>query len=153
MKSWVGVLFVWVAVFVSLTGQAQDNLRGRYFAVMFGYQGIGNRPVDSHTFATFINGNEIEDGYESLATISWLPATGIVRPLNIETGKNFSLQETLDIAKRNGYEVKAWGPFEITPQLYQLALQRIQALESGYYRYKMIPALFPRQINCVKAEE
>lgn len=135
------------------SGAEARSLNGRYFMVVFGYQTIPNRAVDSHTFAAFYEGRDLEwGGGRAPATISWLPATGIVRPLGRERGRNFSLDETLAIARSRGYEVRAWGPYEITPSLYRAALGRIRVLESGRLLYKMIDGPFsPRAVNCISA--
>lgn len=155
MKTVSRFLFVVVALFASHRSFADhsQSLRGRYFAVIFGYQGTPNRAVDSHTFAAFLTGEDLERGdvYDP-ATISWLPRTGVVRPLRKEPGRNFSLSETIDIARRNRYEVRAFGPYEITADLYRRALRQIRFLESGAVEYKMIPGpLAGNAINCIMA--
>jgi hypothetical protein len=51
-----------------------EDLRGRYFVVIWAYQ--GHAPTDSHSFASFYNGDDLADGRVTPATISWLPADG-----------------------------------------------------------------------------
>lgn len=144
-------------VFLALATSARADvqyLNNRYFMVVFGYQGAGNRAVDSHTFASFYEGQALARyRTQRPATISWLPATGYVRPVRREPGRNFSLEETLAIARDRGYEVRAYGPFEITRNLYQRALDRIAYLESGRVDYRMTAAgfLMPDVLNCISA--
>lgn len=145
---WLGIVLLGFAS----AGKA-EGLRDRYFMVLFGYQGASNRAVDAHTFAAFYEGSDLESGRVSYpASISWLPATGVVRPLRREPGKNFSLEETLDLARRNGAEVRAHGPYEITSGLFARAMEQIRFLESGAVDYRMINGIFVRGTsNCIAA--
>jgi hypothetical protein len=135
------------AITLSSDAQAQ-SLRGRYFVVMWGYQGPTNAAIDAHSFATFYRG--IGRGVSSPATISWLPATGIVRDRGPERGKNFSLGATLRLARRHRRTVRAFGPYEIEPKIYQRAHGRIRQLNSGKLAYTMINGP-PNAVNCILA--
>ena len=84
------------------------------------------------------------------ATISWLSASGVVHPLEIEVGRNFSLSETLTMACRGGKRVASWGPYEIKPELYERALARIELLRSGKVAYSGIGSR-PGAMNCIEA--
>lgn len=130
-----------------------ESYGGRYFVAFFSYDGPGHRAVDSHTFATFLDGTEIERGYRGAPpTISWLPADGIVRPVGVYAGRNFTLEETLQIARDRGYTVQTFGPFEISRPTYQAALAQIRYLQSGAERYKMVAGpLGLRGLNCIHA--
>jgi hypothetical protein len=128
----------------------REGLRGRFYMVVWAYQGAGNAPRDSHTFATFYDGNDLADGRVAPATISWFPATGIVRPLGVERGHNFSLAQTLGMACRSGKQLKWWGPYEITLGLYRWALARISLLKSGKVSYSLM-SLRPGTMNCIEA--
>jgi hypothetical protein len=110
--------------------EARVPLSGRYFVVVWGYE-AGSSPTDSHTFATFYRGDDLARGKVGPQTISWLPATGVVQPSTIERGKNFTLGETLALARRRGYRVGAFGPYEIAAENYPRALARIRLLNSG----------------------
>ncbi len=131
----------------------------RYFVVFFASQNQRNAPRFSHTFATFFkvdqeesNGVQIETS-ES-ATISWLPSNGVVRLLQRPVaGRNFTLDETLDWAKRLGLATTARGPFEISKELYERALERKTWLESGRVAYKALDRRFRPEaaINCIHA--
>jgi hypothetical protein len=88
-------------------------------------------------------------------TISWLPAS-----LNIvllrrdpEQGKNFDLPSTLKIAKSQGADVSAWGPFQIRKELYDRALAQIKRLETGKVGFKALDRAFrpDAATNCFHA--
>src|SRR3954463_13750067 len=84
---------------------APEALRGRYFMIVWAYEGPGNPPMESHTFATFYNGDDLAQGLSKPVTISWLPATGVVRLLRVERGRNFSLAQTLAMACQTGKQI------------------------------------------------
>jgi hypothetical protein len=133
----------------------QDNgereaLRGRYFMVVWGYQGPGNAPRDSHTFAAFYNGDNLAEGNVNPATISWLPVTGVVRLFRVDPGRNLSLAQTLTRACQQGKRVSSWGPYEITAGLYRRALARIALLKSGKIAYHGLGHR-PGAMNCIQA--
>jgi len=129
------------------------SLAGRHFLVVFAYEGPGNRAVDSHVFASVWTGDNLEVGNAAPpATISWLPTRLYLPALRRWQGRNFSLSETLDWARRNGYRVGAHGPYEISGDLYQRFLAQIRFLDSGAVSYKMINGPFSRgAVNCINA--
>jgi hypothetical protein len=127
-----------------------EGLRGRYYMVVWAFQGPGNAPRDSHTFAAFYNGDDLADGRLAPATISWFPARGVVRPFGVERGHNFSLEQTLAMACRTGKQVASWGPYEITLGLYRWALARISLLKSGKVSYSLM-SLRRGTMNCIEA--
>jgi hypothetical protein len=127
-----------------------ETLRGRYFLMVWGYQGPGNAPKDSHSFVAFYRGDDLADGRVIPATISWLPASGRTHLLGVEPGRNFSLAETLALACKTGKQVASLGPYEITFDLYQRALARIRTLRSGRVAYSAL-ALRSGSMNCIRA--
>ena len=137
-------------LFATASGAHARSLHGRYFVVVWGYQGAGNAPKDSHTFAVFYRGDDLAAGNGHAATISWLPAKLVVRNGVVERGRNLSLGETLALARRRHYEVASYGPYEISRQTYAHALARIHLLNSGKIAYTMIngPA---NAMNCTAA--
>jgi hypothetical protein len=144
-------------LFLSLTfgtGTARaapaQSLSGRYFLVVWSYQGPDDDIVHAHTFASFYNGNDLARGVVHPATISWLPASGVVHLFGDEKGRNFSLASTLHMACQAGRSVDHWGPFEIKHGLYLRAQRRIALLQSGRFRYEMLPSS-PNAMNCIKA--
>lgn len=126
------------------------RLQDRYFLVVWSYEGVGNLPRDSHTFASFYDGDDLAVGRVAPATISWLSATGVVHLFGVQRGHNFTLSQTLARACRAGKRLEALGPYEITPGLYRRALGRIRLLNSGNVAYSG-SALHSGTINCIQA--
>lgn len=134
----------------------------RYVMVVFGYQGTPDLARSSHTFATFAR---IDDGaLTEETTISWLPARGYfgpqytMPPLATVPGHNYTMDETIYMAGQQA--ILYWGPFDVTPDLYERARERAWFLAQGTTSYKMfvlreklrIPALYNRPggtINCI----
>lgn len=114
--------------------------RPRYFMCLFGYQADPNNPEYAHTFASYVRVTGQDASSMQWLSISWLPAT-FGRDLKVDVfgsevpGRNYSLEETIAFTHRTGSRVATWGPYEITPQLYRAASQRVAALESGSFRY------------------
>jgi hypothetical protein len=127
-----------------------------YFVVVFGAQRpVIKMPRYSHSFATFVH--QFPDGRLEAFSISWLPQTGRVRPLWPwpETGRNFPLDETLQLCCANRMQVACWGPYQIHPDLWQLAQWQRSRLESGQVLYKAFDDGSPegRVSNCLHAIE
>jgi hypothetical protein len=122
----------------------------RHYVIVFGSQSSPRLPRYTHTWATFVKATcEAQDPNKSRInesfTISWLPADGTVRSLRLHSqpGVNLDLGATLAHVERE--RVSEWGPFQISQQLYDRALDRKAELESGSVRYKAIdPNLGPR---------
>ena len=52
-----------IAVVVAFPAQSDlSSLQHRYFLVVWGYQGAGNLPRDSHTFLTVYRGDDLVEG-------------------------------------------------------------------------------------------
>lgn len=124
--------------------------KGHYFLIVWTYQGPDDDVVHAHTFTSFYRGDDLAAGAIRPTTISWLPASGIVHLLGTERGHNFSLDQTLKMACVAGRKVKAWGPYEIKPELYRSAMRRVETLASGRIRYSMISSP-PTSMNCITA--
>jgi hypothetical protein len=71
-------------------------------------------------------------------TISWLPATLEIHPLDlcVERGVNLGLQETIKYAMDNGERVSMWGPYECRPSFFRRFLVQKEFLESGRVGYQ-----------------
>jgi hypothetical protein len=150
-----GLFVVLVALLIAAPSGAEQvssrsTLTGRYFMVVWGLQGPNNDVVDSHTFVSFYRGDDLDKGIVKPATISWLPATGVVQLFGSEKGHNFTLAQTLQMACRSGRQLKSWGPYEIKPALFQRALRRIRRLQSGRIQYSMIDS-DAGTMNCIDA--
>lgn len=144
-------------VVAAALGAPADPPPARYFFILYGGQSLPFKPRTAHTWATFVKATPDAAGVIGVEsfTISWLPATGDVKPwrLRAETGKNFTLEETFVIAAEQKDRVSMWGPFEIDATRYELAVVQAQLLESGAVRYRAIDS-FTRNIwieHCVHA--
>lgn len=130
----------------------------RYFALFFAHQTPDRRAEEAHTYVEFIRTAAPEAACPVVVqrdTISWLPCTGVVRlrALHPEQGCNYTLEETLSRFAQ-GKHVFAWGPYEMTPQAYQLALARKAQLERGELQYRaidVVPGQTRRTTNCIHA--
>jgi hypothetical protein len=107
----------------------------------------GIRPTYAHTFARFTR-----DGKPDVV-INWLPVDGRIIRVIPGAGRNLSLAESFEQAKKNGQTVKSFGPYLVKPGLYELAAAQKSRLDS-FYRYKAFD-LFSRRrgvaVNCVHA--
>src|SRR5438067_13109019 len=93
-----------VAIFGVISALAPGPARGaeRYYAMIFGSQSSPKQLRYTHTWATFIRAvgeGDDPNGYQvHLHTISWLPASYVIRVLSPvpEEGVNLDLYATLD---------------------------------------------------------
>jgi hypothetical protein len=128
----------------------------KYYAVVFGLQDRNNRCCEAHSFATFVQVRQALAGPQVVdqATISWLPARGIVKLFKpAERGFNHSLEESLASVKP-GHTVAQWGPFEIKEELFHRAKKQAHMLSSGGVLYKAVdPFARPAgmAVNCEHA--
>src|SRR5437899_8146871 len=83
----------------------------KHYVILFAAEREGNPPRYSHTWATFLKVEDsAEGGQPSMTehsmtehfTISWFPASGVIPALVTVRGRNYTLQESLDWAWRNG---------------------------------------------------
>jgi hypothetical protein len=134
----------------------EQRPREQYFVTFYASQRSSREPQTTHSFAVFIratSADEREARCESF-TISWMPASGVIRLLAApEPGKNYTLKETLDWAERLGLRTKSWGPFEISKEIYDRAVDQKNRLEGGAVRYKAIDRRFrpDTALNCIHA--
>jgi hypothetical protein len=124
----------------------------RHFIIVFGSQATPKLPRFCHTWATVIRVREADDAPDTATpgrkhleadTISWLPATLRVRPfaLRPEPGVNLDLDTTIRAVLAQRQRISAWGPYEITADLYHRALRRKVKLDNGEMLYKAIDRL------------
>jgi len=127
----------------------------RTFAILFAYSGAQNKPKLSHTFATFVrtSGEPGRLRVTDHCTISWLPQSGIIslaRPA--EAGTNLSLQDTLDLAEKQGLAMSYIGPFEVRDELFEKAAAQAARLERGELKYKAFDHYSRSEAkNCIHA--
>jgi len=144
----------------------------RFFMINFAYEGQGQFAADSHTFASYIR---VDPGQEpKWNDISWLPASFVEKqeisvfknyamaayyemvgqPFTPEKGTNLSVDATLKFAIETKKRVAIWGPSEITEDMYNTGLRRINHLNSGKVKYIADDREFQREgdaINCMHA--
>jgi len=149
----VAAVLLIAALFPSKKAAAEE----RYFALFLAHQTVDRRVDEAHSFIEFIRADVQPDAPPVILqrdTISWLPCDGKVRLLaaHPEAGCNLSLDKTLERA--GGRRISAWGPYELTPAAYRMALNRKAELESGVLGYKaavVVPIRGRRMANCVHA--
>jgi hypothetical protein len=130
--------------------------RDSYYMILFSQEGPGHEPWLSHTFATFIKatGDRSDKKHFRLGhhTISWLPASRDVHLLRLrpEAGKNYTLKETLRLARSLNVRVSMWGPLQIDKELYERAMRQVKRLNEGKVAYKAIDTRFRPDVasNC-----
>jgi len=105
-------------------------------------------------------------------TISWLPRDFMTNPhlcvfkgvgsrvipekndCPISPGRNFSLEETIQLAVNDKSALAMWGPYEITRQAFDLAVKRKRLLDKGTITYRADDRLYRKDrvaINCFHA--
>jgi hypothetical protein len=134
-----------LVVVVALSAAADLSppaVQTRYFFILYGGQSLPFKPRTAHTWATFVKAAPDAGGVICMEsfTISWLPATGEVKPwkCRAETGKTFTLEETFAIAADQKDRVSMWGPFEIDAIRYEMAAAQLSFLVSGEVLYRAI---------------
>jgi hypothetical protein len=138
----LGWVFVWESV-----ARSEE----RYYVIIFGSQSTPRLPRYTHTWGTFVRASgEGQDSskyhIDEVVTISWLPADLKVRALRLraQEGVNLDLESTLGYVLPRE-RVSEWGPFQISQELYDRAVERRANLESGAVKYKGIdPNVGPR---------
>jgi hypothetical protein len=116
----------------------------RYYVLVFGSQSHPKLLRYTHTWATFVRAvGEGDDpsGWDLYQhTISWLPQTLEVRVWNPfpEPGINLDLYQTLGAVAAHNERVTLWGPFVITPDIYEQSLRIYQIVQSGIPQYRAI---------------
>jgi hypothetical protein len=142
-------MFRWVraailAAIVLSSASIEVAAAERYYVLIFGSQSHPKRLRHTHTWATFVR--VVGEGHDPSShdlyvhTISWLPQTLEVRvwsPLP-ETGVNLDLYQTLGAVAAHDERVTLWGPFVITPDIYERSLQVYRILQSGVVQYRAI---------------
>jgi hypothetical protein len=123
----------------------------KYYVTYYSYQSDPLRIRYTHTFAHFVKKTPLTTQEQ---TISWMPASLRIAVLRrrAEQGVNLNLQDTLQLAQSIGARVTAYGPFEITRELYDRAANQIKRLQSGQVQYKCNDRRFRGEAtNCIHA--
>jgi hypothetical protein len=130
----------------------------RYFVLIFGSQSHPKLLRYTHTWATFVRAVGDESNPDGCAlyqhTISWLPQTLNVRVWSPvpEPGVNLALYQTLQVVSARNERVTLWGPFVITPDIYERSLRVYQIVNSGAVRYRAISTTYDLLVSdCIHA--
>jgi hypothetical protein len=147
---------VLACLLIAFAGMQSVAAGEKYFLLMFGAQQFPKDPDYAHTFATFVRQTDCAEGRRlEVRTISWLPLQLPPRILRLrpETGRNYELHETMRGLLALKERVSMWGPYEIEPELYELAGKQIDRLNSGAIRYKAFDAFYGNNnvTNCIHA--
>jgi hypothetical protein len=112
-----------------------------YYILIFGSQSSPRIPRYTHTWATVVKTTELPGTPPQVVevhTISWYPATLVVRPyrLRVERGVNLDLCTTIAEALRHKERISLWGPYETWQGLYQRFVTQEAWLDSGCLGYQ-----------------
>ena len=152
-----------LAIALCLLASVSEPARStRYYAVFFSFENAQRHSLhNAHAFATFLKvpahdqANRPTIDYEH-CTISWLDADKRCPPFVWlpARGVNLTLEETLALARERSLQVSIFGPYEIHPELYRRAVQRVHELQNGNYRWRNLDFVGRRQghtFHCVHA--
>jgi hypothetical protein len=148
-----------VALLVLALLPAAAPAQDRYYLWIFAAQSRPFYPPHTHTWATFARVSgcptpACPPTFETF-TISWMPATLKVRffAVHPETGVNLDLMTSLRFVQCDGAKTSVWGPYEITPCLYEAGRRQKDLLESGSVLYRAIDPVFysPGISECIHA--
>lgn len=114
----------------------------RFYVIVFASQSTPRRPTYSHTWATVIR-TEDRPGQPPLIehhTISWLPASLVIRPLRfaVEPAVNLGVHESIENALKERQRVSLWGPYETHASFYRRFLVQKEFLDSGNIGYQCV---------------
>jgi hypothetical protein len=134
----------------------------RFYVMVFAAQSKPSLVRYSHCWATMVRVMGSTKGLSPTIechTISWMPATLVIHPLDltVERPVNLGLHESLAQALVTGRErISQWGPYECTPELYRRFIAQKAFLESGQIGYQCLDdlgeaALSGNGCNCVHA--
>lgn len=144
---------------------AEASADDRYFVIIFGSESVPKRARYTHTWGTVVRAIPEPGDKEAYTlesqTISWMPASLVIRPLALrpECGVNLSLHATLRDSACKGECIAMWGPYELTPERGPIIWDRVAAqinrLNSGCVLYKCVdPDTGPKSTymsNCIHA--
>jgi hypothetical protein len=153
------MLVLVLTVVSSAAAPSQCGAEDRYYMIMFASQAEPNLPKHAHTFAVFVKasheGKDPSKHKIESHCISWLPKSLTIDPLRLqpEPGENLSLPASLKFAKANNAQVTMWGPFLIQKKCYDMALKRLEYLNSGKIAYVVFDRRFRggQATNCIHA--
>ena len=155
----IRTISILVALFMTATAARADAC----YVIVFGAVSKPQRAKFSHSWAVFVRFPGCQPGEApgpdsgpmEYFTISWLPEAVCLQPLALraECGRNFDLDRTFQIVLSQCERVSAWGPYQICPEFYRLALCQKNRLERNEIAYKTIDEMRnPHRVsNCIHA--
>lgn len=112
----------------------------RYYIMVFGSQQAVRVPRFTHTWVTLVKVTRNRDCVDSIEaqTISWMPASLVIRPysLTTEPGINLGLHETIAEVQKHHECVSLWGPYETWSGLWKRFVIQKEFLETGALAYQ-----------------
>lgn len=139
----VAVVLTWLVLDALPRAEAEE----RAFALIFGAQAEPNLPRYSHTFATFVKTKDAPPADAppakaklDVCTISWMPRRLDIQILSLraEPGVNLDLAGSMQWARRVSARVTLWGPYEVQPELFEMAKRQADRLDSGAISYRAV---------------
>jgi hypothetical protein len=112
-----------------------------YYILIFGSQLPVQFPRYTHTWATMVKTTEVPGcpvQVTEVQTISWMPATLVIRPYRcwVEKGTNLDLCTTINEMLRHKERISLWGPYETWHGLYQRFSVQKAFLDAGGIGYQ-----------------
>jgi hypothetical protein len=116
------------------------NPNERFYIILFASQATPRVPARSHTWATAVKVTQVPNAEPQIEThtISWLPDSMNVRwwKFTVEPGSNFSNEFSIEHALQTKQRVSAWGPYEISPNLFKRFVMQKAFLDSDAIGYQ-----------------
>jgi hypothetical protein len=118
----------------------------RYFALVFGSQSTPKQAKYTHTWASVVKVSGCDGPGAPVVeehTISWMPASLVIRPLSfrVEPGANLALHFTIEEMLRHNERVSVWGPYEISAGSYHRFMVQKGFMDSGQVGYQCIDSI------------
>jgi hypothetical protein len=130
----------------------------RFYVLIFGSESDPKKLRNSHTFATFVRatgeGADPSTSAVTAHTISWVPRSLDVRINRVhpEPGLNLDLASTLRFVYHDHQNVTMWGPYLITPEIYNRSIEEYNKLNSGQELYRSVDGPINNKISdCIHA--
>jgi hypothetical protein len=112
----------------------------RFYVMVFGSQTVVRVPRFTHTWVTVVKVTTIPGCADTIdaRTISWMPASLVIRPYSrsVEPGVNLGLHETIAEAKKHHEYISLWGPYETWPGFWKRFITQKEFLETGALAYQ-----------------
>jgi hypothetical protein len=113
----------------------------RYYVIMFGAQNVIRIPRFTHSWLTMVRVTQSSESDQPVIdeqTISWMPASLVIRPysLSTEPGVNLGLHETIGEVRKHHERISMWGPYEIWHGSWKRLVTQKAFLESGALGYQ-----------------